>query len=165
MTFCSWSICSFLELLSGRCNLGFFLVQGFVTVSRFGKCGAYFLCTLWGPESEAVVLSLYRCRGSVALLFPRAWDPVLMDPSFSWLLTLDTFLTVVDLFWANTLSCPSDRARRQETRSSQAGQDCVLGSSAELGAWNSRKGYPLSGAIELLYLTWLMKFALGPVGF
>lgn len=150
MTFCSWSTCSFLELLLGHCNLGFFLVQSFVIVSRLESAEHVFFAHC-GVLTRRLLCSV-PAHGLWCLTVSKGVRSVLTDRSFSWLLTLDTFLTVVDLSWMNTLSCPSSRPRGQETRSSQEGQDRGFGNSAGLGIWNNHKGYPLLGAIELLYL-------------
>lgn len=89
------------SVVSWKCSQNI-LVQYIVTCSRFRNCTAFFLCTLRSPELEPLVLSPDKWGVSVVSLSPREWGPVLQD-RFSWLLTLGTFLTLAEHFWASTL--------------------------------------------------------------
>lgn len=53
------------------------LVQYLVTLCRFGNGTAFSPCMLQSPESKPLELSPDTWKGSVALLSPREWDPVL----------------------------------------------------------------------------------------
>lgn len=132
------SISSFLESLSGHSPLGYFLVRCIVVFSRFRNgCSIFSL-----HVAEFWVWSPNKWRVSVALPFPRVWDPVLKDLLFSWFLNLDPVPTVADLFWVNALSCLSCTARVQETRSSLQELKSCTRNSAELGVWNSLRVTP-----------------------